>query len=229
MKIGGLQKLSLIDFPGLLSCIVFTQGCNFRCPYCHNPELVLPEKFSPEIDIDSFFQFLEMRKKYLEGVSITGGEPTIHSGLLLFIEKIKNMNFKVKLDTNGWNPEILKKLFEKELLDYISMDVKGPFDKYSEIAGVKVDIEKIKESIELIKEAKIPYEFKTTVVKSQISFNDFKKIGEVIKGARHYFLQKFIPTKCVNPSFLKETTYSDEEFEDIKKFMNSFVEKCEIR
>jgi len=229
MKIGGLQKLSLIDFPGLLSCIVFTQGCNFRCSYCHNPELVLPEKFSPEIDIDSFFQFLEMRKKYLEGVSITGGEPTIHSDLPLFIEKIKNMDFKVKLDTNGWNPEILKKLFEKELLDYISMDVKGPFDKYSEIAGVKVDIEKIKESIELIKEAKIPYEFKTTVVKSQISFNDFKKIGEVIKGARHYFLQKFIPTKCVNPSFLKETTYSDEEFEDIKKFMNSFVEKCEIR
>lgn len=229
MKIGGLQKLSLIDFPGILCCIVFTQGCNFRCPYCHNPELVLPEKFTPEIEIDSFFQFLKMRKKYLEGVSITGGEPTIHSDLLLFIEKIKNMGFKVKLDTNGSNPEILKKLFGKQLLDYISLDVKGPFDKYSEIAGVKVDNEKIKESIEIIKKAKIQYEFKTTVVKSQLSFDDFKKIGEIIKGAKLYFLQKFIPSKCVNPSFLKETTYSDEEFEKIKEIMNNYVEKCEIR
>lgn len=229
MKLGGLQKLSLIDYPGVLCCIVFTQGCNFRCPYCHNPELVLPEKFSPEIDADEFFQFLEKRKKYLEGVSITGGEPTIHSDLPLFIEKIKNMGFAVKLDTNGSTPEMIKRLIDKKTVDYIAMDIKGPLEKYDVITGTKVNKEKISESIKIIKRAKIDYEFKTTVVKSQISFDDFHRIGELIKGAEKYYLQKFIPSKCLNPSFVRESTYSDEEFEKIKNIMENYVERCDIR
>lgn len=229
MKIGGLQTLSLIDYPGILCCIVFTQGCNFRCPYCHNPELILPEKFSPEIDINSFFEFLEKRKRYLKGVSITGGEPTIHSDLPIFIEKIKTLGYLVKLDTNGTNPEMIKTLLTDNLVDYIAMDVKGPMEKYEKIVNAKVEIEKILKSIEIIKNSSIHYEFKTTVVKSQLLPQDFEKIGELIKGAKNYYIQKFVPSKCIDSSFLKEENYSDQQLEEIKKKMLNYVENCQIR
>ncbi len=229
MKIGAIQKTSLIEFPGVLSCIVFTQGCNFRCPYCHNPELVLPEKFENTISEKEFFDFLEKRKKYLEGVCITGGEPSIQEDIIDFIRRIKNMGFKVKFDTNGSNPEIIEKLFNENLIDYISMDIKGPFEKYERICGVKVNKEEIKNSIEIIKKSKIDYEFRTTVLKSQIEISDFEEIGKVIVGAKKYYLQKFIPSKHVNPSFYKEETYSDEEFEKIKEIIKKYVILCEVR
>jgi len=229
MKIGNIQKTSLIEFPGLISCIIFTQGCNFRCPYCHNPELVLPEKFEKVIDEEYLFDFLEKRKRYLEGVCITGGEPSIHPDIIEFIKKIKNMGYKIKFDTNGSRPEIIEKLFEENLIDYISMDVKGPIEKYEEIAGVGVEKEKIIKSINLIKNSKIDYEFRTTVVKSQIEIKDFKRIGELIKGARKYYLQKFIPSKLVNEDFKKEETYTEEEFEKIKEIIKKYVNFCGIR
>ena len=229
MKIGNIQKTSLIEFPGLISCIVFTQGCNFRCPYCHNPELVLPEKFQNPILEEDFFAFLESRKKYIEGVSITGGEPTIQKDIIEFIEKIKNMGFKVKLDTNGSKPEIIEKLLKENLIDYISMDVKGPLKKYEEIVGINVEKEKIQESINLIKNCKVDYEFRTTVVKSQLEINDFEEIGELIKGAKKYYLQKFIPSKLVDEEFKKEETYTDTEFKIIKEIMEKYVNFCDIR
>lgn len=229
MKIGGLQKSSLSEFPGIISCIVFTQGCNFRCPYCHNPELVLPEKFTSLIEEEFFFSFLEKRKKYLEGVVITGGEPSIQPDIIEFVKKIKEHGFKIKFDTNGSFPEIIEILLNENLVDYISMDLKGPLENYKMITGVEVDTSKIERSVELIKNSKIDYEFRTTVVKSQISIDDFYKIGEILKGAKKYFLQKFVPSKLVNPEFLKEETYSDEEFEEIRKIMIKYVKYCEIR
>lgn len=229
MKIGAIQKTSLIEFPKVISCIVFTQGCNFRCPYCHNPELVLPEQFQASIPEGEIFNFLEKRKKYLEGVCITGGEPSIQKDIIDFIRKIKDMDFKVKFDTNGSDPKIIEKLIKENLIDYISMDIKGPFKKYEEICGVKIDTEKIRDSVEIIKNSEIDYEFRTTVVKSQIEISEFEEIGKIINGAKKYYLQKFIPSKLVNPNFLKEITYSDEEFEKAKNIIKKYVNFCEIR
>lgn len=229
MKIGSLQKTSLIEFPGLISCIIFTQGCNFLCPYCHNPELVLPEKFEKTIPEEDIFDFLNKRKKYLEGVCITGGEPTIQKDILEFIEKIKKMGFKVKLDTNGSKPEIIEKLINERIIDYISMDLKGPLEKYKIITGVELEIEKILKSVELIKNSEIDYEFRTTIVKSQISIGDFEEIGKIIKSCKKYFLQKFIQSKHVDKDFVKEETYTDEEFEIIKNIIKKYVTFCEVR
>ncbi len=229
MKIGNIQKTSLIEFPGLICCIIFTQGCNFRCHYCHNPELVLPEKFRDTIDEKFLFDFLERRKKYLEGVTITGGEPSIQPDIIESIKKIKSMGYKIKFDTNGSKPEIIEKLLKENLIDYISMDIKGPLEKYNEIVGIDVEIEKIINSINLLKESKINYEFRTTVVKSQLEINDFEKIGKLIKGAKKYYIQKFVPSKLVNEEFKKEETYTDIEFEKIKEVMEKYVNFCGIR
>ncbi|MCX7917084.1 MAG: anaerobic ribonucleoside-triphosphate reductase activating protein [bacterium] len=229
MKIGAIQKTSLIEFPGSICCIVFTQGCNFRCSYCHNPELVLPEKFGNIYSEQEFFFFLEKRKKYLESVCIPGGEPTIKYDIIAFIEKIKELGFKVKIDTNGSNPEIIEKILKENLIDYISMDLKGPLEKYKIITGVEIDTKKILKSVELIKNSDIEYEFRTTVVKKQISFDDFEKIGRIIEGSKMYYLQKFIPSKLVNENFMKETTYSDEEFDVIKEIMKKYVLECKVR
>lgn len=229
MKIGAIQKTSLIEFPGLISCIVFTQGCNFRCHYCHNPELVLPEKFGDIIPEEEFFHFLDRRKKYIEGVCITGGEPSIQPDIIDFIKKIKERKFKVKFDTNGSIPEIIEILLKENLVDYLSLDIKGPFEKYQIITNVNVDIVKIKKSIDLVKNSKIEYEFRTTVVKNQLEISDFEKIGEIIKGTKKYYLQKFIPSKLVNPEFMKEKTYDENELKEIKEIMEKYVEFCDIR
>ncbi|HOL21779.1 MAG TPA: anaerobic ribonucleoside-triphosphate reductase activating protein [bacterium] len=229
MKIGALQKTSLIEFPGRLSCIVFIQGCNFRCPYCHNPELVLPEKYLPLLSTSEVIGFLEMRKKYLDGVVITGGEPCADSDLLPFVRELKGMGYAIKIDTNGSFPEVIGKMLTEGMLDYIAMDVKGPAEKYEMLAGVRVDMKKIEETISLIKNSSIGYEFRTTVVKEMLSINDFEGIGRLIQGAKLYYLQHFKPSKAVDPATLSYHTYSDKEFEEIKKIMLKYVERCEIR
>ncbi|MCM8762230.1 MAG: anaerobic ribonucleoside-triphosphate reductase activating protein, partial [Candidatus Omnitrophica bacterium] len=151
-----------------ISCIVFVQGCNLRCPYCHNPELVLPEKYLPLLSTSEVMGFLERRKKYLDGVVITGGEPFTDSDLLPFVKNIKELGYSVKIDTNGSFPEVIKNMMAGNLVDYIAMDVKGPYEKYEVMVGVKVDMSKIKESISLIKGSSIPYEFRTTVVNEML-------------------------------------------------------------
>lgn len=150
MVIGGLQKFSLIDYPHKISAIIFTIGCNFRCPFCHNPELVNPKLYPEKIPEKGVLKFLESRREKLDAVVITGGEPSLHKDLYQFISKIKSMNFLVKLDTNGTNPHILSKLIKDNLLDYLAMDIKGSLDKYEEIAGIKVNLENIKESVKII-------------------------------------------------------------------------------
>ena len=229
MLIGGLQKFSLIDYPEKICAIVFTQVCKFRCPYCHNPELVEPKLFSQPIPEDEIFSFLEKRKGKLEAVGITGGEPTLQPDLLEFIKKIKDMGFLVKLDSNGTNPNIVEKAIKNKLVNYLAMDIKAPLEKYRDVVKVNVDPDKIKRSIDLMMNSGIDYELRTTVVKSLLNKNDLRKIGELIQGARLYVLQKFVPSKLLDPKFLKETNYSDEEFEIFRQMMLNYVEKCVIR
>lgn len=229
MKIGGFQKVSLIDYPGKICAIVFTRGCNFRCPYCHNPELVLPENYSPLIPEEEIFSFLEKRRGKLDAVEITGGEPTLQEDLTEFIRKIKEMGFLVKLDTNGSFPSVLEKVIYSGLVDYIAMDVKAPLEKYRQVTHSEIDTDKIRQSIELIKNSGINYEFRTTVVKSLLSENDILKIGELVKGAELYVLQKFIASKTIDPDFKEEETYSDEELKKIKEKLGKYVRNCSIR
>jgi pyruvate formate lyase activating enzyme len=229
MIIGGLVKFSLNDYPGKTSAVIFTQGCNFRCRYCHNPELVIPEKYSAEIPIDDVYKFLESRIGKLDAVCITGGEPTQHSDLPEMIKKIKGMGFLVKLDTNGSRPEMIEKIIKGGNVDYIAMDIKAPFEDYKKITGVAVDTEKLKKSISLIINSNLPHEFRTTVVKSLTSFDDLRKIAESIKGADNYFLQKFVPTKLNDPSLMNETSYTKEELKGLAVELENFVKHCGVR
>lgn len=220
MKIGGFQRVSLIDYPGKIGAIVFTQGCNFRCPYCHNPELVDPGQFGPLIPEEDVFAFLEKRRGKVEAVTVTGGEPTIQEHLDRFLLTVRQMGYLIKLDTNGSRPDILEKLLRKGVVDYLAMDVKGPFFKYSRIAGVNVSEAAIRKSIDLITASGINHEFRTTIVRSQLDPQDLLSIADMLNKAGCYVLQAFVPTKPLAPSFLSERSYSPEEFTVIR-------ERCE--
>jgi len=224
MNIGGLQKTTLIDYPGKIGCTVFLTGCNFRCPWCQNPELVLPEKIkkSPKISEKDFFNFLEERKGFLEGVCITGGEPTIHKDLPNFIKKIKKLGFAVKLDTNGSNPRILKNLIKKKLIDYIAIDVKAPLKNPD-----------IKKSVEIIKNSSLDYEFRTTVVPTVHNKEDIIKIARELSkptrlrqgfgGQRKYYLQNFRPEKTIDPKFKKIKPFNQKQLESIQKECQKYL------
>lgn len=229
MNIGGFQRFSLIDYSGKICAIVFTQGCNFRCSYCHNPELVDPEKFSKSIPEEEILSFLKKRKGKLDAVSVTGGEPTLQKDLISFLKKIKNIGYLVKLDSNGTNPDMIKEAIKLNLVDYLAMDIKAPLKKYNKVTDVDVDTGKIKRSIELILDSGLGYEFRTTVLKSQLSKDDIREIGKLIKGAKLYILQKFVPSKTLDPNFLDEKTYTDEEFEQLKVELEKYVDKCVVR
>lgn len=221
MIIGGLQKTSLLDFPEKIAAIVFTMGCNFRCGYCHNPELI-----NGGAKIEEVFEFLKTRQGKLDGVVITGGEPCLQKDLPEFIKQVKELGFAVKLDTNGSFPEMLEKVLPD--LDYVAMDIKAPLEKYSQIVNVDVDTSKILKSIEILKNGGVDYEFRTTVVKSQLSFEDFEKIGQLIQGAPRYYLQRFEASKILDKSLENEKTYSTEEFERIIDILKPYV-KAEVR
>ncbi len=229
MIFGGLEKCTLIDYPNVIACMVYTIGCNFRCPYCHNPELV-DETVENTLTESDFFDFLDSRKNFLDGVVITGGEPTMHGeDLLHFMKEVKGRGFKVKLDSNGTNPHILRRAFEDGLVDYIAMDIKSPLRKYSQTVSRPVNVEAIRESIELIMSSGIEYEFRTTIVKALLSPVDIEEIGKEIVGAKKYFLQKFIPTKLLNPQFLRKVSYTDHEFRQFQLIMQNYVTHCGIR
>jgi len=189
MRIGGIQKLSLIDYPGHLSTVVFTQGCNLRCPYCHNPELVLPQCFGVRVSEDEIFSFLATRVGKLQAVVVTGGEPTLHADLPEFLAAIKRMGFKTKLDTNGTRPEALQLLIAQNLTDFVAMDIKAPLAFYHELSGCRVDVAAIRQSIELILSAPVQHQFRTTVEPKRLSKQDCEDIQNWMNslGARHIF------------------------------------------
>ena len=229
LEIKGLQKMSVIDYPGKVAAVVFTGGCNFRCPFCQNPELVLEPEKQPSIAEGEFFGFLEERRKWIDGVCITGGEPTIWPGLPDFIKKIKSMGFFVKLDTNGSNPEMLEVLLKENLLDYISMDIKAPPEKYEAAAGVKVEMEKIKKSAELIRNSGVEYEFRSTILPKIHAKEDLLKIGNWLEGSRKFSIQQFRNEKTIDPAFQREKTFSREELEGFREMLKPYFDEVEVR
>lgn len=228
MVFGGIEKFTLIDYPGRLACMVYTIGCNFRCPYCHNPELV-DETTDVHISEREFFDFLDTRKGMLDGVVITGGEPTMHDDLPRVMREIKDHGFLVKLDSNGTHPAVLRDAIRDKIVDFIAMDIKSPLAQYGATVARPVDADAIRESIDLLMSSPIDYEFRTTVVKSMLSPESIEQIGREITGAKTYVLQKFIPTKILNPQFKKKVSYTDEEFKQFQKMLTAYVDQCLIR
>ena len=201
MNIGGFQKLTLIDYPGKLAATVFTVGCSFRCPFCHNPELVLGSQFSVHSDKEKeFFKFLKTRIGKLDGVCITGGEPTIQPDIIEFIKKVKKLGFAVKLDSNGTRPDVLRRVIREKLVDFIAMDIKNHLEKYDKTTDTKVDKERIRLSVDLIRNSGINYEFRTTVVPGLHVEEDFLAIAQWLKGAKAYWLQEFKNSKLIDPT-----------------------------
>jgi pyruvate formate lyase activating enzyme len=229
MKIGGLQKISLIDYPGLISAIVFLQGCNFRCSYCHNPELVDPKLFRSCLDEKKVLEFFKTRKGKLDAITISGGEPTLQKGLISFIRKIKKIGFAIKLDTNGSQPQVIAEILREKLLDFIAMDIKAPVSKYRDVVKSPVDVKMIKECINSILHSKIPYEFRTTIVKSLLTEKDILEIASDLAGARRYVLQNFVPAKTLEKKFLREKPYAAEELEWIKKRLEKQISSVIVR
>ena len=224
MKIAGLQKLTLLDYPEHLACIVFTQGCNFNCGYCQNSELI---NFNSDdlIDENEVLEFLKKRVGILSGVVISGGEPTIQKDLIDFIKKVKSLGYKVKLDTNGTNPEILKKLIDNELIDYIAMDIKHTFTKYEIVTCSKILKEAIQKSIKLVKT--IPHEFRTTIIKGIHNEVELEQICEYLGKDETIYLQNFVMSEMVRGKSL--LVFTNEELNNIKEKLNKKYPNVKVR
>ncbi|MBC2716795.1 MAG: anaerobic ribonucleoside-triphosphate reductase activating protein [Desulfobacteraceae bacterium] len=230
MIIGGIQKNSLIDFPSKISCVIFTAGCNFDCPYCHNPELVNPPFTT--INPEEIFAFLKKRKFLLDGVVITGGEPTLQQNLPDFCDQIKTLGFPIKMDTNGSRPEVIHSLIKKNLIDYIAMDIKTLPEKYSPHIAQNIHPDAILESIHSIKNSKIPHEFRTTCVKPFVDADIIFKITRIIEGADLFVLQKAnICNSILHPEFFQnyDWKFVVEDITSFQKIASPFVKKTMIR
>ncbi len=239
MQIGGYQKLTLIDFPGKIATTVFTVGCSFRCPFCHNPELVNHGTWNIEHGTkaeNEFFKFLKSRWGKLEGGCITGGEPTIQPDIIEFIKKIKKLGYAVKLDSNGTRPDVLKKVIDEKLVDYIAMDIKNQPKKYLATAGIAIEtrhasslLERVKLSVDLIMRGRVPYEFRTTAVPGIHTKKDFLEIAEWIKGAPAYYLQEYREIRILDERLKKKTKGKKIDLEKIKKQIEKNFGKVGIR
>ena len=228
MKIGGLQKTSLLDYPGSLSAIIWTADCNFRCPFCYNKQLVLEktEIISEEI----ILSFLEKRRDVLEGLSISGGEPLLQEDIVDFTRKVKKLNYLIKIDTNGAFPERLKELIDKKLVDYVSMDVKAPKEKYNQLVGIKTNISKIEQSIDLIKNGAPDYEFKTTIVPGMLEKKDIIKIAKWLEGSKQFYLQQFkSDTPLISSKLNDVAPYSKEKLCEMLHDIKPFFKNCNLR
>lgn len=228
MNIQGFQKTTLLDYPGHVAATIFFGGCNFCCPFCHNGDLVLspdsPASFSPE----KVLVYLEKRKKILDGVCITGGEPTLQKDLASFLYCIKHLGLAVKLDTNGYRPEVLKELCRQGLVDYVAMDIKGSPEKYAAVCGLKqMDFSRIEASVSFLLEGSVDYEFRTTVTRELHKKEDFAAIGSWIAGAKAYYLQGYQDSpQVISPGF---TAYTAEELAEIRHLLLEYIPRVEIR
>lgn len=240
MHIGGFQKNSLIDFPGQIACVVFTPGCNFTCPYCHNPDLAAgpaaPQKGtgagSPAFTEEEIFTFLEKRKGLIQGVAVTGGEPTLQKDLVAFITRVRRMGFKIKLDSNGTRPKTLETLFDQGLVDYLAMDIKTDLHHYPMVLKNEADLDNIRESIGLIMKKAPAYEFRTTCVRPFITRDIMMQIAKKIQGAEKYVLQHCSRNvDILDPEFLKDEAhfFTEKEMTELRAVIAPFVRETRIR
>jgi len=231
MLFGGLQKTTLVDYPEKIAATVFTIGCNFRCPYCHNPELVLPSliQTQPKLTEEEILDFLAEKNKFLEALCITGGEPTLNPDLKDFIKKVKALGYLVKLDTNGSLPEVLKDLIDNRLVDYVAMDIKAPPEKYNLLTLGDISIEKIQASIDILKKGKVEYEFRTTVAPILLEEKDILKIANWLKPAKAYFLQRFESIKVLSKDYEGLKGLPDDKLQNLIEQIKPFFSKCELR
>jgi len=227
MLIAGIAKSSVIDYPNNICTVLFTGGCNLKCSYCHNPELI--DFKGPPLDETEVCNFLLKRRKFIDAVCISGGEPCLQSGLLEFLKFLKANNFKVKLDTNGTRPDVLESLIESRMLDYVAMDVKAPLEKYHSATGTFVDIKTIKRSIQLLLSFQGDCEFRTTVCKPILTKEDIIDIAYLLKGAKRYYLQQYRPTTKMKATTNSLLPYSKEEIEGIKKEIEGYFQICSVR
>ncbi|NLK91293.1 MAG: anaerobic ribonucleoside-triphosphate reductase activating protein [Clostridiales bacterium] len=227
MSILGIEKSSFIDYPNNICTVIFTGGCNFRCPYCHNSPIV--NGIGEKIDKMEVIDFLRNRKKFIDALCISGGEPTIQKGLYDFIRQVKKEGFSIKLDTNGTNPDLLKKLIDEKLIDYIAMDIKAPLNKYSSITQTPVVLGDIQKSINILLENKVDYEFRTTICKELLNVEDIRIISEEIKGCNTYVLQNFKDGETILAGRNKFTPYSDEELEDVQNEICDLLHRVIVR
>ena len=228
MKIFGLQKLTLLDFPGQIACTVFTAGCNMRCPFCHNASLVTHIDADEYMDEEEFFAFLKKRTGVLDGVAITGGEPTLVPDLPEFMEKVQSMGFKVKLDTNGTRPDVLRRVVNAGLADYVAMDIKNSKENYGKTVGIPgFLLTPIEESVDILMNSGVPFEFRTTVVDGLHSPADFESIGRWLKGDELYFLQNFKDSGDLISSGM--TGKTPEQMNECLEAVKPFIPKAELR
>jgi pyruvate formate lyase activating enzyme len=232
MVFGGLQKNSLIDYPGKLSCVLFLSGCNFNCPYCHNPDLA-KGRLADGYDLDEtrIYEFLKKRRHFLDAVVVSGGEPTLHKDLFFICEKIKQLGYPVKLDTNGSRPEALKALIEQGLVDYIAMDIKTDPLEYSPFIAENLDPDHIISCIHTIMQSSIPHEFRTTCIKPFVSDRIVERIARYIEGCDLYALQRFNQTEVLHPDFFQnnECLFDEDELSNLKSIAEQWVHNCIIR
>ena len=226
--IKGLQKLTLLDFPGVIAATVFFGGCNLRCPFCHNASLVLPEKYGETISYSDFFSFLDSRRDRLQGVCVSGGEPTLYPHIEEFIRGIKDRGFLVKLDTNGTRPEVLQSLIEKKLLDYVAMDIKNSPLRYGETVGITdFDPTPLAESAAILMNGKTDFEFRTTVVKELHTPKDIEHIGQWLSGEEKFFLQTFVDSgDLIGTAY---SGYSAPEMDELTKLLKKYIPKAQKR
>lgn len=227
MKIHGLQKMTLLDYPGQVACTVFLGGCDFRCPFCHNAELLSVDA-PAEMDDAEFLSFLDKRKGLLDGVTVTGGEPLIRPEIISFLQAIREKGFLIKLDTNGNHPDRLMEIVNAGLVDYVAMDIKNSPEKYGETIGIpSFDLSKVRRSVDFLLEGKVDYEFRTTVVKPFHDESSFQRIGEWIAGANKYFLQQYVERDTVLGENLE--AFSSEEMDHFLKIVAPHVKESALR
>ncbi len=229
MKIKGLERTSLIDYPGKVSSVVFLPNCNFRCPYCQNSELVLNPNTLQDISEEDLWRFLYSKEGWIDALVVTGGEPTLHQDLPAFLQKVKNFGLLTKLDTNGTNPSMLESLINKGLLDYIAMDIKSPREKYPNLVGAEVNPEDLERSIHIITTTCPDYEFRTTVVPPFFQEEDALAIASWLNGSKHYCLQQFRPANTLDKSFSNIQPYPREQLEKFQALLEPYFDTVEVR
>ncbi len=222
VEIKGLEKFASKDFPGYISSTVFLGGCNFRCPFCHNADLVLNPGRLPSLDLNFFLSYLDSRKGWLDGLCLSGGEPLLHEDIEVLARVIKDRGYLLKIDTNGSFPERLEYLINEKLVDWVAMDIKASLDRYQEVVRAPVDPEKIQRSVELIRRSGLNYVFRTTVVPGLHDEDELIKIGEWLNGAACFQLQQFVPHNTIDPSYLKIQPYPEEMLKDWAEKLRPF-------